>query len=144
MKKQVLIGLTVFLVVGCSNNNITPSPIVKNVENRTVVSSSKKEEPKKILIDLDKEIKDDGLKGGVFETIRGLIPMGHNDEVSFSGKKLFIATDIKLYINGKWKATLKSAKGIFTIKGSEVNDGDKIVITNRFKKKLIEKEIVKK
>ena len=144
MKKQVLIGLTVFLVVGCSNNNITPSPIVKNVENRTVVSSSKKEEPKKILIDLDKEIKDDGLKGGVFETIRGLIPMGNNDEVSFSGEKLFIATNIKLYINGKLKATIKSAKGIFTIKGSEVNDGDKIVITNRFKKKLIEKEIVKK
>ena len=144
MKKQVLIGLAVFLVVGCSNNNITPSPIVKNQENKVVVSNSKKEEPKKFLIDLDKEVKDDGLKGGVLETIRGLIPMGHNDEVSFIGKKLFIATPIKLYINGKWKATVKSIKGMFTIKGSEVKNGDKVVIKNRFDVKLVEKEVVKK
>ena len=92
MRKQVFMGLAVILIVGCSNNNITPSPIVKNQEKKVVVDKNKNEKPKKTIIDLDKEIKDDGLKGGAFETIRGLIPMGHNDEVSFIGKKLFIAT----------------------------------------------------
>ena len=144
MKKQILIGLALFLVVGCSDKNISPSPIVKKQENRTVVNNSKKEKPKKIIIDLDKETKDDGLKGGVFETIFGSILMGNNDEVSFIGKELFIATPIKLYINGKWKATVKSVKGIFKIKGSEVNDGDVVTIENRFKKKLVEKKVVKK
>ena len=144
MKKQVFMGLTVILVVGCSNKTIAPSPMIKNQENRAVVNKSKNQKPKKILIDLDKEIKDDGLKGGVFETIRGLIPMGHNDEVFFKGEKLFIATDIKLYINGKLKSTIKSVKGMFTIKGSEVNDGDRVVIKNRFNVKLMDKKVVKK
>jgi hypothetical protein len=119
--------------------------VIKHQKDRVVVDKNKSnnKEKKKIIIDLDKEIKKDGLKGGAFETIRGLIPMGHNDEVSFIGKELFIATPIKLYINDKLKATIKTFKGIFTIKGSEVENGDTITIKNRFGNKMVEKKIKK-
>ena len=68
----------------------------------------------------------------------------YNDEVSFIGKELFVATPIKLYINGKLKETIKSIKGIFTIKGSEVNNGDTVTIKNRFGTKLVEKRVKKR
>jgi hypothetical protein len=141
MKKKLLVGLSVsiFLVTGCTNKQPQATSVVKYENNNSI-----KKEKKKILIDLDKEIKDDGLKGGAFETIRGLIPMGNSDEVSFIGQKLFIATPIKLYINGKLKATIKSIKGMFTIKGSEVNNGDTVTFKNRFGVKLVEKKVVKK
>jgi len=141
MKKKLLVGLgiSIFLSTGCSNAESQPKSDIKKQENK-----SSKKEKKKILIDLDKEIKEDGLKGGVFETIRGIIPMGHNDEVSFIGKELFVATPIKLYINGKLKETVEIIKGIFTIKGSEINDGDTITIKNRFGTKLVEKRVKKR
>ena len=136
-KKLLVVGVSIFLVTGCVNQEPKPNMTVKDRN----ISSQKS---KRIIIDLDKEIKDDGLKGGVFDTIRGIIPMGHNDEVSFIGKELFVATPIRLYINGKLKATIKSIKGFFTIKGSEVNDGDTVTIKNRFGTKLVEKRVEKR
>jgi len=143
MKKKLLVGLcvSIFLVTGCSEPQ--PKSSVTNQQSRVDENKSRTQKPKKIIIDLDKEIKDNGLKGGVFDTIRGFIPMGHNDEVSFIGKELFVATPIKLYINGKLKETIKSIKGIFTIKGSEVNNGDTVTIKNRFGTKLVEKRVKK-
>ena len=143
MKKQLFMGLVLLLVVGCSHNSVTPSPSVKNQENQAVSSHSTNKKPKKILIDLDKEVKENGLKGGDFETIRGLILMGHNDEVSLKGEKLFMATPIRLYINGKLKATINSFEDMFKINGLEVNNGDVVVIKNRFNVELVNKRIVK-
>lgn len=141
MKKQALVGLAIFLVVGCSNKEVQP----KHQERTAVVSenNNSQAEKKSYIIDLDKEIKNDGLKGGAFETLRGLIPLGNNDEVAFVGKKLFIATPIKLYINGKINKTVKFLKGILTIKSSELAVGDSVTIKNRFGVKLVEKKVVK-
>lgn len=146
MKKQILlsVGLSIILITGCSNHEPKPkvtqrTHIVKQEDNNNSNHSKKT-----YIIDLDKEVKDDGLKGGVFETIHGFIYKGNNDEVSFIGKKLFIATPIKLYINGKINETTKLIKGVLTIKTSELAAGDTVVIKNRFGTKLVEQEVKEK
>lgn len=152
MKTQILlsIGLSIVLTTGCSNHKPKPN-VIQNQENSTLNKATivKQEDnrsnhsKKAYIIDLDKEVKDDGLKGGIFETIRGFIYKGNNDEVSFIGKKLFISTPIKLYINGKINETTKFIKGVLTIKTSELAVGDTVVIKNRFGTKLVEQEVKK-
>lgn len=131
MRKQILIGLSVsiFLVMGCSNQVSQPT-------------LDTKVEKKRIVIDLDKEIKEDGLKGGTFETIRGSISLGNNDEVAFIGDELFIATPVSLYNNGNLQSSIKSAKGMFIIRTMELKKGDVITIKNRFGTTLVEKRVV--
>jgi len=149
MKKQILlsVGLSMVLTTGCSNHKPKPN-VIQNQENNTLNGATivKQEDnssssKKPYIIDLDKQVKDDGLKGGEFKTILGFIYKGNNDEVSFVGKKLFISTPIKLYINGKINETTKLIKGILTIKTSELAVGDTVVIKNRFGTKLAEHEV---
>lgn len=151
MKKQILlsVGLSIILITGCSNHEPKPNPTSKstqahknNTVNRTVMVNQENNRTKKVyLIDLDKQVEDNGLKGGTFETIYGYIIRGNNDEVAFLGKKIFIATPIKLYINGKINETTKFIKGILSIKTSELAEGDVVVIKNRFGTKLVEQKI---
>lgn len=147
MKKQILlsIGLSIVLTTGCSNHKPKPN-VIQNQENNTlngatIVKQEDNSSKKPYIIDLDQQVKDDGLKGGEFKTILGFIYKGNNDEVSFLGEKLFISTPIKLYINGKTNETTKFIKGILTIKTSELAAGDTVVIKNRFGTKLAEHEV---
>lgn len=152
MKKQILlsVGLSIILITGCSNHEPKPK-VTQSQENNTPnrVSIVKHEDnstnhsKKTYIIDLDKEVNNNGLKGGEFQTILGFIYQGNNDEVSFVGKKLFISTPIKLYINGKINETVKFLKGVLTIKSSELSVGDTVVIKNRFGTKLVEKKVKK-
>lgn len=106
-------------------------------------SNTTKEESKKLEIDLDKEKKEAKKRGDAFDIIKGLIPLGHNDEVTFLGKKVLILKPIKLYVNGILKKTIKSTKEILNIKTSELTVGDIVVIKNGKGTKLVEKKVVK-
>ena len=141
MKKIIIVGVMIVF-----NVNIVASEIKASEDkNGSKVEQNTTKKSKRHIIDLDKEIKDDGLKGGVIDTIKGFISLANNDEVSFVGKELFIATPIKLYINGKLNETAKFVKGVLTIKTSELAVGDTVTIKNRFSgdKPLVEKKVIK-
>ena len=132
MKKYLLLGLIAF------NLNVMASETKLSDENNTT-----KEESQKFEIDLDKEKKEAKKRGDAFDVIKGLIPLGHNDEVTFLGKKVLILKPIKLYVNGVLKKTIKSTKEILNIKTSELTVGDIVVIKNGKGTKLVEKKVVK-
>jgi len=141
MKKYILLGL---IVLGAST--IASDVKVVNENNSSEIDSNQTKEPKqekkKVVIDLDKEKKESGLKGDDFKMICGFVKLGHNDEVSFKGKKLFLATPIQLFINGKLYATIRKPKDIFTLKTSILKVGDIITIKNRFVT-LVKKKVIK-
>jgi len=135
MKRKLFIGLgiSIFLLIGCSPQS--PKSTLNNENNRTI---------KRFLIDVDKEIKKSSLKGLILgSTKEDILSIGNNDEVSFVGKEVFLATPIYLLINGERKKIILSSEDELVVKGSRVTDGDTIVIKNRFGKQLIKRKVEK-
>jgi hypothetical protein len=135
MKKYLLLGLMAF------NLNAIGSEISPTSHNK--ISKEGNNKTKTLIIDLDKEKKDAKERGDAFDIIKGIIPLGHNDEVTFLGKKVLIARPVTLYVNDVLKKTIKNAKEILSIKTSELAVGDTVTIKNRKGTTLVEKKIVK-
>ena len=131
MKKYLLLTIIVF------NLDAMATEITSSNEN-----NSSKEETKTLKIDLDKERKEAKERGGFEDIIKGFIPLGHNDEVTFLGKKVLISRGIKVYINGIYKETIKVVNRMFTIKTSDLKVGDKITVKTG-DTTLVDKEVVK-
>lgn len=127
MKKYLLIGLLLAFNIN-----------VMAVE--THVLSEKK--IKTLRIDLDKEQKENNERGVVSDIIKGVIPLGHNDEVTFFGKNVLISRGIKIYINGIYQKSIKVVNNMFTLQTSDLKVGDKVTVKKR-NTTLVDKEVVK-
>ena len=99
---------------------------------------------KTVIIDLDEEDAENEDRGAVDDIIRGIIPLGHNDEVTFWGKDVvLISSNIKVYINDVYQEAIEVIDGVFTIKASKLNDGDTISVKNKNGNTLVEKKVNK-
>jgi hypothetical protein len=131
VKKYIIVGvilLTTNLFANVNKNSYT-----------TVIA----ERGKKILvIDLDKA-KEDGKKGGASTLLKGIISIGHNDEVKFIGENTLMARGITITITSKMNKLKKTLVDVFTIKTSELAVGDTIRIKNKRGKVKVEQKIVK-
>ena len=101
------------------------------------------ERGKKVLVvDLDKG-KEDGKKGGASSILKGIISIGHNDEVKFIGENTLMARGITVTITSKMNKLKKTLVDVFTIKTSELAVGDTIRIKNKRGKVKVEQKVVK-
>jgi hypothetical protein len=130
MKKYIWIGVLL------STNLIYSTEITNNQ------SILKQQSSKILIIDLDKELED-GNKGGVSDIIETIIYIGHNDEVQFMGKNTLMAQPITIVIKDKFNKVKKTLINVFTIKTSELNKDDVIILTNRRDKVIAKKRIQK-
>ena len=133
MTKYLLLGLLTF------NLNVMAKTTVESKENNV----SKEEKTKTYIIDLDKERKEADERGIVEDIIKGIIPLGHNDEVTFIGKKVLISRGIKVYINDVYQESIKVIKRTFTLKTADLKVGDKVTVKTKKGTPLVEKKVVK-
>ena len=133
MTKYLLLGLLIF------NLNVMAKTTVEAKEN----NNSKEEKTKTYIIDLDKERKEAKERGTIEDLIRGIIPLGHNDEVTFLGKKVLISRGIKVYINDVYQESIKVIKRTFTLKTADLKVGDKVTVKTKKGTTLVEKKVVK-
>ena len=132
MKKYLIAG-----VILLSTANLFASSNSNNY--MTVIE----ERGKKILVvDLDKG-NEDGKKGGASTILKGIISIGHNDEVKFIGKNTLMARGITVTITNSVNKVKKTLAGIFSIKTSDLAVGDTITIRNRLDTVMVEQTIVK-
>ena len=132
MKKILSIGMLTLTL-----NAMPTNTTLSNQDN------SSKTEKKRYVIDLDKELKEGKERGGISDIIKGIIPLGHNDEVTFLGKKVLISKGIKVYINDIYQETLKVIKRTLTIKTDNLSVGDVVTIKTKRDKVLVEKKVTK-
>ena len=131
MKKYIWIGVLLLYT------NLIYSTEITN--NQTI---SEQQSSKILIINLDKELED-GNKGGVSDIIETIIYIGHNDEVQFIGKNALMAQPITIVIKDKLNKIKKTLIDVFTIKTSELNEDDVIILTNRRDKVIAKKRIQK-
>ena len=127
MKQYLIFGLIVFGLASCAIASLNAS----EKENNSTIKSQKISEnnsTKKVLtVDLDKELKEDFLKGGTEEKI---IPIpidkyrGDSDEVALKGDFLKKVKKIKV---GDNNATVFKGEE-YLVKTSELKDGDLIIL----------------
>jgi len=135
MKKEILLGVILLNAMLIANN-----PQLNEDNNRSKTENNQTE---KLVINLDEEQEDAEERGVVEDIIKGIIPLGHNDEVTFLGKDVLIATPIKVYINDIYQEAIKVIDGVFTIKASKLKDGDKVTIKNKKGNIVVEKRVEK-
>ena len=136
MKTEILIGLILL------NVNLMAMDIKVNENNSSTVESNTSK--KRVIIDLDEEDAENEDRGAVDDIIRGIIPLGHNDEVTFWGKDVvLISSNIKVYINDVYQEAIEVIDGVFTIKASKLNDGDMVTIKSGNGNTLVEKRVKK-
>ena len=133
MKKYLL------LIIIALNLNVMATETTQASENNI----SKEEKTKTYIIDLDKERKEADERGIVEDIIKGIIPLGHNDEVTFFGKKVLISRGIKVYINDVYQESIKVIKRTFTLKTADLKVGDKVTVKTKKGTPLVEKKVVK-
>ena len=130
MKKYIIAGVLL----------LSTTHLFANSNNYTTVIE---ERGKKILvIDLDKA-KEDGKKGGASTILKGIISIGHNDEVQFIGENTLMARGITITITSKMNKLKKTLIDVFTIKTSDLAVGDTIRIKNRRGKVKVEQKVKK-
>jgi flagellar biosynthesis regulator FlaF len=132
IKKNLILGLMLFGLVGCAtifvNNNEKAKDSNKMIED---INSTKKV----ITIDLDEKIKEEDYSKGSLRKKDTKIPIfigNENDEVVLKGELLKIAKKIKIGENDEVAFSGKK----FTIKTTELKDGDIIIITYGEGKKI--------
>ena len=136
MKKEILIGLILL------NMNLMATDIKVNDNNSSKEESNTSK--KRVIIDLDEEDAENEDRGAVDDIIRGIIPLGHNDEVTFWGKDVvLISSNIKVYINDVYQEAIEVIDGVFTIKASKLNNGDTITVKNKNGNTIVEKKVNK-
>jgi len=111
--------------------------------NTNSYSSIIEERGKNVLVvDLDKA-KEDGKKGGASTILKGIISIGHNDEVKFIGENSLMARPITITITSKMNKLKKTLVDVFTIKTSDLAVGDTIRIKNKRGKVKVEQKVKK-
>ena len=133
MRQYLIFGLMIFGLISCTSYNLKNSR--NKIENNVTVKDKKV-----IIINLDKEIeKNDYSKGGLIADENKIIPIfigkdiGPNDEVAFKGEVLKKAKKIKIGANDE----VAFSGDKYTIKTSELKDGDKIIIKDKDNKIFI-------
>ena len=128
MKRYFILGLTAFTILGCvtGSENIKTEEIIKKEDNQT---------KKVLVIDLDKEITKDNSKGDLRGDKNRVIPifLGDNDEVSLKGNLLKRVNRIKIGDNDEVAFSGDS----YTIKTSELKEGDEIIIKYKKGKNIL-------
>ena len=132
MKKEIVIGLILLNI----NLMATDIKITDNNLSKEESNISKK----RVIINLDEE----GDDRGIGDIIKGIIPLGHNDEVTFWGKDVvLISSNIKVYINDVYQEAIEVIDGVFTIKASNLNNGDRVTIKSGNGNTIVDKRVKK-
>lgn len=132
MKKYIIVGVILLSTANLfanTNNNSYTTVIVE--DGKSV-----------LVIDLDKA-KEDGKKGGGSSLLKGIISIGNNDEVKFIGENTLMARGITITITSNLNQLKKTLVGVFTIKASDLAEGDIIRIKNRRGKVKVEQKVKK-
>lgn len=131
MKKYIIVGVILLSTANlfANTNNSYTTVIVEDGKNVLV-------------IDLDKA-KEDGKKGGGSSLLKGIISIGNNDEVKFIGENTLMARGITITITSNLNQLKKTLEGVFTIKASDLAEGDIIRIKNRRGKVKVEQKVKK-
>jgi len=132
VKKYIIVGVILLSTANLfanTNNNSYTTVIVE--DGKSV-----------LVIDLDKA-KEDGKKGGGSSLLKGIISIGNNDEVKFIGENTLMARGITITITSNLNQLKKTLVGVFTIKASDLAEGDIIRIKNRRGKVKVEQKVKK-
>jgi len=132
VKKYIIVGVILLSTANLfanTNNNSYTTVIVE--DGKSV-----------LVIDLDKA-KEDGKKGGGSSLLKGIISIGNNDEVKFIGENTLMARGITITITSNLNQLKKTLEGVFTIKASDLAEGDIIRIKNRRGKVKVEQKVKK-
>ncbi|HIP50920.1 MAG TPA: hypothetical protein EYG94_02430 [Campylobacterales bacterium] len=136
MKKQIYITIIFLGLIGCNSTAIQKaSPIEKSLE---------KKDTKKLMIDLDKELKltkeRETLRSSKNEIIEGSIFLNDNDEVSFKGDILDEYSPVTIKIGDNDEISFSGNK--YIIKTTELRNGDLIEMKNKNGKIFLEMEVI--
>ena len=132
MKKYLIAGVILLSTVN----------LFANTNNNSYMTVIEERGKKVLVIDLDKA-KEDGKKGGASTLLKGIISIGHNDEVKFIGENTLMTRGITITITSKMNKLKKTLVDVFTIKISDLTVGDTIRIKNKRGKVKVEQKIVK-
>ena len=136
MKKQIYITIIFLALIGCNSTAIQKvSPIEKSLE---------KKDTKKLMIDLDKELKltkeRETLRSSKNEIIEGSIFLNDNDEVSFKGNMLDEYSPVSIKIGDNDEVSFSGNQ--YTIKTMELKNGDLIEMKDKNGKVFLEMEVI--
>jgi len=131
VKKEIIIGVMLLTTNIFANTQVNSYTTIVQERGKKV-----------LVIDLDKA-KEDGKKGGASTLLKGIISIGHNDEVKFIGENSLMARPITITITSKMDKLKKTLVNIFTIKTSDLAVGDTIRIKNRRGKVKVEQKVKK-
>jgi len=136
MKKQIYITIIFLGLIGCNSTAIQKaSPIEKSLE---------KKDTKKLMIDLDKELKltkeRETLRSSKNEIIEGSIFLNDNDEVSFKGDILDEYSPVSIKIGDNDEVSFSGNQ--YTIKTMELKNGDLIEMKDKNGKVFLEMEVI--
>jgi len=126
MKKYIVVG-----VILLSTN------LFANADTNSYSTVIEEQGKKVLVVDLDKA-REDGKKGAS-DILKGIISIGHNDEVKFVGENILTGKKITIIIKSKFNKIKKMLVNVFTIKTSELEVGDTIVIKKRGKVRVEQK-----
>ena len=136
MKKQIYITIIFLGLIGCNSTAIQKaSPIEKSLE---------KKDTKKLMIDLDKELKltkeRETLRSSKNEIIEGSIFLNDNDEVSFKGDILDEYSPVSIKIGDNDEVSFSGNQ--YSIKTMELKNGDLIEMKDKNGKVFLEMEVI--
>jgi len=136
MKKQIYITIIFLALIGCNSTAIQKaSPIEKSLE---------KKDTKKLMIDLDKELKltkeRETLRSSKNEIIEGSIFLNDNDEVSFKGDILDEYSPVSIKIGDNDEVSFSGNQ--YSIKTMELKNGDLIEMKDKNGKVFLEMEVI--
>ena len=135
MRPYIVVVLLILL-----NSTLVAS---SNDTNSTQESNVSKSE-KKIVVDLDKELKKQESRGDIDNIIYGVLRIGdNNDEVAFVGTMLASASGVVITISDELGKLKKTIKDSLTISTDELKN-EYMVKIEKDGKVLMEKEVVKK
>ena len=126
MKKYIVVG-----VILLSTN------LFANADTNSYSTVIEEQGKRVLVVDLDKA-REDGKKGAS-DILKGIISIGHNDEVKFVGENILTGKKITIIIKSKFNKIKKMLVNVFTIKTSELEVGDTIVIKKRGKVRVEQK-----
>ena len=126
MKKYIVVGVILFSTNLFANTDTNSYSTVIEEQGKRV-----------LVVDLDKA-REDGKKGAS-DILKGIISIGHNDEVKFVGENILTGKKITIIIKSKFNKIKKMLVNVFTIKTSELEVGDTIVIKKRGKVRVEQK-----
>ena len=139
--RNIIIGLIAIglATVGILSSDITTATKESNSTQEN--NQSKTVKKTALIVDLDKELKEQESKGKTDNIVYGMLSFGdNNDEVAFVGTMLVEASNTIIVIedsSGKIKRTITNS---LTIKTAWLESGDKVIIKKE-EKVILDKEV---